>query len=327
MDKTQLVARASKRGLERYGQGFSESLFDDLLDDGLIKKGERRGNDGKRPIYEFGYVSYRRTLQILRLRSKGIVGRDATKVQLFLCSYSLPVWDVREALSREYTAAAKAISVQVRSSYADNWKTIPPKHKMSLVRQTGVLDLRFESAGLRLSADQLIEILRIAKQKPVDALSNAAQNEVSQWLLGNPSFQHLTPALLRVMSGMLMFDPEADLTAKQPDDIRKLITSATDDAFVRARRLYGLLVHSGLRVFWTFIKTDSAAKDRLAATGAALSAIREQSEFAASALVECLRLANEISGLTDLLSSDENCSKAMNMLNSFSETPPKDSRK
>ena len=139
MNRTQLIERASKRTLARYGQELPGSLFDDLIDNGLIPKGERRGNDGKHPIYEFSRASYRRALQIIRLRSMEIVGRDAVRVQFFLRQYSQPVWDVREALCNEYAAVAKSLSNQIRSGYADNWRPIPTKHKKSFLHQSGEL--------------------------------------------------------------------------------------------------------------------------------------------------------------------------------------------
>jgi hypothetical protein len=93
MRREELIRRLAKRAGERYGVGFRGSLFDDLVDDGLIPEGRRVGNDNKRPLYDFHRDSYRRALQIIRLRKQGIVGRDAIRVQLFIRGYSLPVWD------------------------------------------------------------------------------------------------------------------------------------------------------------------------------------------------------------------------------------------
>ena len=154
MNRAELIERVAKRARERYGQDFRGSLFDDLLDDELIPGGRRNENVGKHPVYEFDCASYRRALQIVRLRSKGIVGRDAIRVQLFLRKYSHPVLDVRDALRKEYVAAAKSLSNQVRSGYAGNWKSVAPKHKESLAHQMGTLDPRFEAAGITKSGQR-----------------------------------------------------------------------------------------------------------------------------------------------------------------------------
>lgn len=52
---------------------------------------------------------------------------------------SQPVWDVKEALRNEYVKAGKAILSQIRSSYADNTRDIPPKHKDGLLQNMGEL--------------------------------------------------------------------------------------------------------------------------------------------------------------------------------------------
>ena len=315
MNREDLIDRLSERALKRYGLDFSETLFDDLIDQGLIQKGERLGNEGKRPVYEFDWRSYRRALQIARLRARCVVSRDAIKVQLFLSEYSEPVWDVREALGREYEKFAKNISNQIRSGYADNWKMVPPKHKESLIRQAGVLDPAFEAAGLRLSADQLIKAFRNAKQKPITAQTNLAQDVLRVWLLTKPQFQELPESLLQAFSGLLMFDTESDVRA-DAGDIRVLF-SGDDESFIRARRIYKILTTSGFAPFWTFIQTNGSSETQQAASEAAVNAVKNQPGFAATAFVQCLRLVQQMPVLGELLSTDENCAKLLSLLPSF----------
>lgn len=325
MNRKNLIGRMARRASKRYGVIFSEALFDDLIDDGLLQKGERLENKGKHPVYDFDYRCYRRALQIARLRRKGIVSRDAIRVQLFLSDYSEPVWDMREALGREYERAAKNITNQIRSGYADNWKVVPPKHKESFIRQTGVLDPRFEAAGLGLSDDQLIEAFRNAKQKPVTAQTEITQSALRPWLLTKPQFQEIPELLLQALSGLLMFNPDPNPRV-EAGDIKKLF-STDDEPFIRARRLYKVLIRSRFAPFWSLIQTTGSSEDQREASEAALSAIKSQPEFAASAFVQCLRLIQEIPVLGQFLSTDENCLKLLTLLSSFYENcgaSPKD---
>jgi hypothetical protein len=325
MNRKSLIDRVSRRASDRYGVDFSEALFDDLIDDGLIQKGERLKNEGKHPVYEFGWRSYRRALQIARLRGKDVVGRDAIRVQLFLSDYSEPVWDMREALGREYERFGKNIANQIRSGYADNWKVVPFKHKESFIRQAGVLDPRFEAAGLRLPADQLIGAFRNAKQKPVTAQTKISQDALRAWLLTKPQFQEIPESLLRAFSGLLMFNPDPNARV-DTGDIRKLF-SADDEQFVRARRLYKVLIRSSFAPFWAIIQTAGSSKNQREASEAARSAIKNQPEFAASVFVQCLRLIQDMPVLGQFLSTDENCAKVLNLLSSLYEsdrTGPKD---
>jgi hypothetical protein len=319
MNKTQLVERVCELTLLKYGQNFTESLFDDLNENGLIPKGIRLGNDGKHPIYDFGYASYRRALQIARFQSRGIIRRDAIRVGLFLAGYSEPVFDVREALCREYVAHGKSILHQIRSGYADNWKRVPPNHKQSFMRQAGPLDTRFEAAGLGISSDQVIELLRTAKQNPVYTLSNNDKSKLREQLFARLSFQDFSEALLQTFSGLLMFNPERDAGTTDVGEIENLITSTDDDSFACARRLYRVLVRSGFANLWEYVETAGSPEARKIASGAAVLAILEQPEFAASVLVQCLRSIREFPTLKIDLSGEEDCDRLLNLLSALTQ--------
>jgi hypothetical protein len=315
MNRTQLIERVATVARRRYGQVFNGSLFDDLVDEGLIPKGERLRNDGKRPTYEFNYRSYRRALQIVCLRSKGIVGRNAIRVRLFLRDYSQPVWDMREALRREYVDATKSVSNKIRSGYADNSKSVPPKHKASLVRQAGIVDARFESARLELQDNQLIQALRNARQKPVRRATDIGIDKLQDLLGQKISFQQLPSYSLEIFSGLLMFDPELRVTEVEVSELSKLIASVEDEMFIRARRLYRLIYRSRFSGFWESLKQDQSREDRQRATDVVLNAIRDQPSFAASAMVECVRLVHGNPSLYRYLSTDQNCDKLLTEIN------------
>lgn len=260
MNREDLTKRATKRAMSRYGEQLSETLFDDLIDDGLIPKGERRGNEGKHPIYEFGRASYRRALQILRFRSKGIIDHDAIRVQLFVKGYSLPVWDVREGLRKEYIAFSKSVLSQIRSRYADNWRSVPPKHEQAFMRQAGSLHSSFEQAGFGLSAAQLIDIVRSAKQKPLGTLRTMPREGFKRQLHRRPALQEMpAPLLESALSGLLMFG-DAESSSKEIDDVSRLIMSANDDAYLCARRLYRITVQSRFDLFWRVVHASGTAE-------------------------------------------------------------------
>lgn len=134
--KSDLLIRIERRARDRYGQEIGMSWLNDFIKDGLIPAAT-----GRSPNYKYDCRAYRRALQLVRLRRAGIVERSALKVQLFLRGYSLPVWDVREALRSQYVKYSRSLLAQIRSTYAG-------KHKISLIRQFGSLDERLGNSGL-----------------------------------------------------------------------------------------------------------------------------------------------------------------------------------
>jgi hypothetical protein len=157
------LRRLEDRSRKRYGGPFSEGVLNDLIKDGLLPALERSKNEGLRPVYEAGARHYRRGLQIKRLMSRGVSGRDALRIQLFLRGYGIKPWDVREAVRREYARHLRSVFAQIRSTYLDKTREIGPAHKSSLRKHMGTLDERFEAAGLELSPDAYIRLIREAK--------------------------------------------------------------------------------------------------------------------------------------------------------------------
>jgi hypothetical protein len=102
LSKSELLRRLDHRSCSRYGEPFPESLFDDLQKDDLIPELKRSKNVGLAPTFFATWRHYRRALQLQRLRSVGIKGRDALRVQLFVRGYGLKVSEVRESLRDEF---------------------------------------------------------------------------------------------------------------------------------------------------------------------------------------------------------------------------------
>ena len=320
MNRTKFIERVAKIARERYGQDFPESLFDDLVEDGLIPEAVRKENVGKRPVYEFRCGSYRRALQIARLRSKGIIGRDAIRLQLFLRGYSQPVWDVREALCKEYIVGAKSLSNRIRSGYVDNWKSVPPKHKASLIRQTGTLDQRFEAAGLKVSDDQIVEIVRAAKQKPIGPIPKITRAQVDEWRRNKPPLRELLESFMPPFSGALMFNGDPQDGTEEINDIEKLIRSAGDPFFLSARRLLLLMLRSRFSPFWEVVGGKASPQQQNDASDAATLASLNDPAFVALTLVQCLRFVLENPALAEALSTDDTSNKLLNMLINLDES-------
>ena len=172
-------------------------------------------------------------MQIVRLRKYGIVGRDAQRVILFLRGYSQSVLDVKQALINEYVKAGKALIGPIRSTYADNSRTVPPKQKDRFIQRMGKLDDRLNKSQIAISADTYIDILRVAKQRPLETGVQTGLN-----ILHPPIDEQLPPDMLNLFSGMLMFDPANSDNSKTIDYVEKLILNSGDKRFYEARSFY-----------------------------------------------------------------------------------------
>jgi hypothetical protein len=95
--------------------------------------------------------------------SRGMSGRDALRIQLFLRGYGVKPWDVREALRREYGKHLRTASAKIRSTYLDNNREIGERHKASLRKRMGELDNRLKDADLEMPTDFYIEMAPLAK--------------------------------------------------------------------------------------------------------------------------------------------------------------------
>jgi hypothetical protein len=156
-----LLRRLDDRSRSRYGEPFPESLFNDLQKDGLIPASDRSKNDGLSPTFFVTWRHYRRALQVQRLRSLGIKGRDALRVQLFIHGYGLKVSEVRGAVRDEFLRGLRELRPQLRSQYFQNGREPGPGHLAAAERQLGSLDPRFASAGLKQPVQFMLKNTRI----------------------------------------------------------------------------------------------------------------------------------------------------------------------
>jgi hypothetical protein len=292
--KADFIARVRARANALYGVEFTAVLINDLIKNGLIAEGSRKANEGRKPVYDFDFRAYRRALQIARLWKMGIRRRDAIRVQLFLRDYSLPVWDARETLLREYRFFVKSKAMRVRSSYAGNWKGIPRSRKKRLLADLGALDDRLDAAGWRLQDNSYIACVRAAKQdslgtSPNPMSSRVAANFEAELARMRASITKIIKDPSALFSGLLnLSDNESN--CKDPDSIEGLIQTSDDATYLQARDLYRILSgRLGTVIFGTLMQ-KATPPSRKSANGISVASIKDAPEWVCSIFVLSLRL-------------------------------------
>jgi len=289
LTRQELEARVAGQAQERYDVSLPEDWFHSLTQDGFMPEPLRTANEGKRPSYRYDFRSYRRALQIVRLRRDGITDADAIRIQLFLRGYGER--DIRNALANAYAKCARGAVARVRSGYVDNQRTIPPGHKVSLAKSLGPLDDRLRSANLGLSTDQVIQAVRIAKSAPATLEElHATCNSIS--IPAIASFAGFAEQLIPFFQGLFLFSTREDALRNGRDYATDLILSSDDVEFERARRICRLLARPEfselvIRIF----EPDTETEFRRAAADAVGLSVDRVPGWAALMLVIGLQLA------------------------------------
>jgi hypothetical protein len=171
LSESELLRRLDRRSRSRYSEPFPESLYDDLRKDDLIPALDRSENEGLSPTYFATWRHYRRALQLQRLRSVGIKGRDAHRVQLFVRGYGLKVSEVRDAIRNEFLRGLSELRPPLRSQYFHSQRDPGPAHRAAVERQLGSIDPRLEAAGLKQPVEFYLDKVRLgfgaASRSPV----------------------------------------------------------------------------------------------------------------------------------------------------------------
>jgi hypothetical protein len=237
LTKLELVDRLQRRAGGRYGMGVDQYWLNDLIKDGLITKAQRAGNVGRTPVFLHDARDYRRALQIARLRMRGTVGRDAIRINLFLNHYSLPSYDVREALYKEWRRQRRALMAPVRSGYLDKSTSIPSKHRASFLAQIGPPDDVITNAGLILEPDQVIDGIRAAWRPRIEDDEQYSLPSLTVLLSEGRSFGNLASIFMPLIMGVLFLPETDDQIADRDDPLAKLIFSSSNEDFEKARWL------------------------------------------------------------------------------------------
>ena len=324
MNKAGFITRIQKWAKTRYGVDLTAAQINGLINDGLIPEAVRKGHDGQKPIYDYDFRAYRRALQIARLRKLGINGRDAIRLQLFLRGYGLQVWDVREAVLREYRHFAKSEAMRIRSSYIGNWKDVPSGRKASLMREMGEHDLRLIAVGWKLPDDVYIECVRAAKQKSLEdsreSLSSFGSCDKEATL------EQMQAMITQIMqdpsdsfAGLLNFaDSEAD--SKYPGSIEGLIQTADDATYLQARALYRLMTDRSGRLIFEMLTQNATAEDQAKAIDKIVASVKDLPELVCFIFVVTLRLVDRWP-LKDINAADLCTSAAQDTFEKIAELP------
>jgi hypothetical protein len=270
MLKAELVRRATRWSAERR-LSFKESWLDEWIDKGLVAKGDRRENLGKRPVYHYSAHHYRRVLQILRLYARKIKRTDAILIMLFLNGRGVKPYEVREALGREFARGRAKLNAQARSSRFDQSGPIPPKHEESLIRALGNADERLVASKLVPTSDEMIEAVRTARR--------FEQDDLKPTLISSKMADSALSALSPVFSGLLAYDDEFG------GRIEDLLSEATDQQIEQARLM---LLQIALAFSSGQVESDQVNIPPMAE--AFLAALREPA-FVANLVVVMLRLS------------------------------------
>jgi hypothetical protein len=213
LTKAELVARAARWGAKR-GVEFDAALLDEWITKGVVAKGDRGKNVGKRPVFRYGCRHYRRVLQVLRFYSRGIKSADQILIMLFLNGRGVKPFEAREPIAREFARARAKLIAMARSPRFDQYGAVPPKHKVRLVRSLGNPDQRFVDAGVVLGPDQMIAAVRAARSPDPDSRLRKT---------ANPGSENLMLEIFKLaFGGILSKDPEF------PAEIDQTIANATD---------------------------------------------------------------------------------------------------
>jgi hypothetical protein len=294
MEKSEFLERVLSWASRRYGLKLTEAWINDLIKDGLVPEGIRQSNDGLSPTYSYDRLSYRRALQIARLRRDGFIRRDAIRIQLFLHGYSLQAREIRSALLKEYDNHSSNLLAQIRSRYIDNSKPIPKKHKQSLAQSLGPIDDRLLAAGFKLSPDAYIEIVRKAKQEPLELQHAPSPEQLLPKITSEGlAFSTFATGMIGTLAGLLMFDPAPEEEPAELDYIEAIIRHSDRHQYEQAREIYRIIISNWFADAGEIIVTDGDPESRRKAFAAVSNAVKTDSRWATLILVRGLVFANQ----------------------------------
>jgi hypothetical protein len=204
---------------------------------------------------------------------------------------------VKRAVLKEYVKYGKHVLHQLRSTYADNKRSIPTKHKASFLRQVGSEDQRLRAGGFGLASDEIIEAIRVAKQDIVDP--DTANNIARAFVVAfhkQPTFQNLAPLSIKLLAGTLLFERDPADKSAQLDSIENIITESDGATYSAARQLFWKLMHGGLD---KFLRTDAPPEQRKEAIELVGIAAQNSSTWTCAAFVTCLIVETVMNSIRD----------------------------
>lgn len=192
-----------------------------------------------------------------------------------MSGYAMPSKQLRRSLLIEFRKARSQLNAQIRSTYADGNRHVPPGRMRQLEKQLGPVDPRFEAAGF-VSPDNIILSALRAGRDPTEIKSRSISTR-ADCSPDNLQEQFFTMAL-QLNSGMLAQDDE------YKTDVERVISSASDDRYKQARAIFENMRDA---VYSFSQGNDEGTKAAFETTSIAF----QQREFLVFLLVEALRSA------------------------------------
>jgi hypothetical protein len=290
MTKAELVALVDERTAKPRGSVFTAAALDDLIKDGLAPSGRRVGNDGRRPVYDFTWRDLHRVTFLAAIQSSGVRSRDALRLRLFVAGCRLPIWEVRQALRREYRDVIASLNGQSRTAYLDNRKPLTPAKFASVTRELGRADQILRDAGLETPPEALIQIVRDARQEPLaGGIGEISPDFIARLASGKASMVDLVSLAGNMFAGMFQMDAAPGDDPGQIDSVDGLISNADDAAWEcvpsNYRNMATMLATHGL---WNFIPEGGGPSG---VRSVIIRTIKRSPQFLAFNLVLALRMA------------------------------------
>jgi hypothetical protein len=136
----QLLQRANAFAGPRYGATVSARRLERWvalrLVPGPVPHGQRRGTP---PDWEWSSLSYRRVLQVCRIRKRGVTRANAIMFNLWLVGAEYPFSDVRRAAVKEYRRVRKTVARPLPADWDPRvqGKVLPPRSRRAALKGLG----------------------------------------------------------------------------------------------------------------------------------------------------------------------------------------------
>ena len=236
LDRQQLLDRVNRFAKPRYGTGVTPRMLQDWVSEKLVPgptaHGRRRG---QAPYRDWLLPSYRRALQICRMKGRGAKRMTEIRIGLWMRGVDLPFEAIRAAMYSEFQRAKKVALRSVASTW-DPRETLnlTPGRQAALAREMGEPSPLLLPAGCSFSdelAPDIYAALRFGMgngnsiPKPVGGLLHAMG--LDSWI--TPDFIDFAYAHRGMIVGTLGSADEIDASAEAS------ITEASAETFANIR--------------------------------------------------------------------------------------------
>ena len=225
--------RVMARAQKQYALDVTPAWLADLRKHGLIPSAQRVGMAGRAPVYAYDRHAYRRALQLVRLKSIGVVGRDSMRLQLFASGCLGFSEELRSAAVRELERAQASMSAAMRSSLPRGHGRPTPGRLKAFLGQVGPNDTEFAAAGLHISPGVILDLMRTALNGKLRLAPATARNK--ERMDRAETFDQMIPIALPDFSGVLISEKDTMGDRQATDSLTALVQLVPGHLFEVAR--------------------------------------------------------------------------------------------